>query len=351
MKYNKKIDFHAHILTPSYYAYLDKYEGPTPDNFATPKWDEKEHIKLMDSLGVAYSEMSVSSPHIIKASGDERIDIINAMNEEALEVVSHHPDRLGLFATLPLPDVDAAIRSAEALLERDGVDGIGVTTHYDGMYLGSDKLDPLMEYLDSVGAVVCVHPTMPASLPGDAVLDMPIPIMDFLMDTTRAFTNMVWNDKFLKYPNIKWIWPHGGSFLNILSDSFESFAVLGRRDTGKKLEFFGALQHCWFDTAGFSAPKQLHCMKMDIPADHLLYGSDCPYTPSIACKALAGQLEDSKELTSKEKTMLFTTNGYALNPGLKKKLSGTSFPAARSATRGALGKAMGANTIIQKKRQ
>ena len=317
MNYNKKIHIHPHILTPAYFEYLDKYEGPTPDNFATPKWSEKAHLKLMDDLGVAFSLMSVSSPHIIKAQGAERIDFCRRMNEEGLVVVSHHPDRLGLFAILPLPDVDAACKMAEEYLKKDGIYGIGVMTNYDGMYLGSDKMDPLLKVLNKKKAVVCVHPAMPAAIPGDALPNFPIPTMDFLMDTTRAFTNMVWYDKFIKYPDIKWIWPHGASFMTIESDRFANFSVLAKKNGNKnKLDYYGAMKHCWFDTAGFSVPKQLDAMRLDIPMDHFLYGSDCPYTPNIVCKALAGQLESTNKLSKKEKKMMFTTNGQELIPGL-----------------------------------
>ena len=327
MNYDKKIDLHSHILTAPYYTYLDRYEGPTPDNFATPKWTEEGHLKLMDDLGVAFSCMSVSSPHLINAGQQERIAYVHSMNEEALYVVEKHLDRLGMFITLPLPDVDAAIQTLERYKDREGVDGVGLMTNYDGIYLGSPKLDPLMEVLNEHHMVVDVHPAMPASLPGDAVLDMPIPVMDFLMDTTRAFTNMVWHDKFIQYPNIRWIWPHGASFMTILSDRFNNFAVLAKKDGNKnKLDYFGAMKHCWFDTAGFSVQKQLHCMKLDIPTSKFVYGSDCPYTPAIVCQALAGQLEETDELTDEEKLGMFTTNAIELIPRLKEILGGDYTP-------------------------
>lgn len=352
MDYNKKIDFHAHILTPSYLEYLDKYEGPTPDNFATPEWSEEAHLKLMDDLGVAFSMVSVSSPHIIHAEEEERVRFVRSMNDEALEIIAEHPDRMGLFATLPLPDVKAACQMAEEYLKKDGVYGIGVMTNYDGMYLGSDKLDPLIKVLNKYEAVVCVHPAMPAALPGDALEDFPIPTMDFLMDTTRAFTNMVWNDKFIRYPDIKWIWPHGASFMTIESDRFANFAMLAKKEGNRnKLDYYGAMKHCWFDTAGFSVPKQLDAMKQDIPMDHFLYGSDCPYTPNIACMALAGQLENTDKLSAKEKKMMFTTNGLDLIPDLEDAMKGVKVGGKMAKTkRKAIGKVLTALNTIQKKK-
>lgn len=353
MLYDKKVDVHSHILTPSYYEFLDKYVGPEPDKFATPEWTEEGHLKLMQQLGVAYCSLSFSSPHPFPVPDiNDRVAYVRAMNDEALDVVRRHPNQMGLFFALPLPDVDRSIAIAEEYLGKDGIDGIGLLTNYSGVYIGSDKLDPLLEFLNEKKAVVCVHPTEPAALPGDAVPDMPIPVMDFLMDTTRAFTNMVWNDKFLKYPDITWIWPHGSSFITILSDRFNAFALQAKKKNGNphKLDYFGALKSCYFDTAGFSAPKQLHDMKLDIPMDHFLYGSDTPYTPDIACVALAGQLEKSKELSASEKKKMFTTNAYALNPKLKSILEGTKHPVTEDIKRRALGSVMnGFGTISKKK--
>lgn len=352
MLYNKKVDVHSHILTPSYYEFLDKYVGPYPDKFATPKWTEEGHLKLMKQLGVSYCALSFSSPHPFPVPNlEERTAWVRGMNDEALDVVNRHPGQMGFFASLPLPDVDRSIAIAEEYLPKEGVDGIGVLTNYSGVYLGSDKLDPLMEFLNEKGAVVCVHPTEPAALPDDAVPDLPIPVMDFLMDTTRAFTNMVWNDKFIQYPNIKWIWPHGSSFITILSDRFNSFSVLVKKNGNPhKLDYFGALKHCYFDTAGFSAPKQLHDMKMDIPVDHFLYGSDTPYTPDAACVALAGQLEKSSALSSSEKKKMFTTNAYDLLPNLNHKLSGTKQPVINDVKRRAMGSAINAFGTISRKK-
>ncbi len=351
MNYNKKIDFHAHILTPTYYEYLEKYEDPKPDHFDTPKWSEKSHLKLMDDLGVAFSLMSLSSPQIIKISGEERVNTIRKMNDEALEVVGRHPDRLGMFVTLPLPDVEAACKMAEEYLERDGVYGVGLVTNYDGLYLGSDKLDPLMKLLNKKKAAVCVHPTAPAAMADGVLEEFPEPTMEFLMDTTRAFSNLVWHDKFIQYPDIKWIWPHGGSFMTIESDRFNNVALVVKKGGNKnKLDYYGAMKHCWFDLAGFAEPKQLDLMKMDIPTDHFLFGSDCPYTPDFACKGLTGQLENTDKLTRKEKQMMFTTNGQELLPEVAKAMKGVKAGSRRDRTiRKVIGKAMATINKLQKR--
>lgn len=60
----------------------------------------------------------------------------------------------------------------------------------------------------------------------------------------------------------------------------------------------------------------------------LLYGSDTPYTPDIACTALSGGLDHISFLSDEEKQLLFTGNAVNLIPRLsgilQVKVSGNS---------------------------
>ncbi|MBV8789075.1 MAG: amidohydrolase family protein, partial [Mycobacterium sp.] len=59
-----------------------------------------------------------------------------------------HPARFSYFATLPLPDVEAAVR--EAIRTTDsGAAGIIVMSNASGQYLGDAALNPLWEHLNA----------------------------------------------------------------------------------------------------------------------------------------------------------------------------------------------------------
>lgn len=320
MFYNQKVDFHSHYLSPTYYEYLDKYEGATPDDFPTPKWSEKSHIELMDKLGIAFAFISVSSPNLSKADKDTEIDMVHKINIEGAEIVKNHPDRLGLFANLPLPHTMEAIKEAKFAVDELNADGFGLSTNYAGIYLGDARYDDLMEYLNSVGAVVAVHPVKPSGLPKGVNGELPIPAMEFFMDTTRTFTHMVLHDVFGRFPNIKWIFPHAGAFLSILSDRMSGFAMQFRNSmkVPVPLDFKTDMKHVYFDVAGFPVNKQLHDLLLDVSVDNLLYGSDMPYTPNIACIAQTGGLETVSGMSKSEKDNMFTYNAVRLVPRLSK---------------------------------
>lgn len=315
--FNQKIDFHSHFLSPTYLEYLEKYEGPEPDRFPTPVWNLEDHIAQMDQLGIAVSLISVSSPNLSGAGREIEKAMVRQINLEGWSYVNQYPERLGLMASLPLPYVKESLEEAEFVLRDLHADGFGLSTHYAGIYLGDVHYDPLMAYLNEVGAVVVVHPVEPAALPKDVNRDVPIPAMEFFMDTTRTFMNMVMHDIFGRFPNIRWVFPHAGAFLSILSDRVNGFAVMMRQSHPElPLDFKGDMNHVYFDVAGFPLQKQLEALLRDVQVENLLYGSDTPYTPGIACSAMAGGLEQVDFLSDEEKQQIFTGNALRLLPRL-----------------------------------
>lgn len=97
MAYEQKVDFHAHFLSDTYYEYLDKYEGPTPDSFPTPEWSVDGQLKLMQKLGIAFAFLSVSSPNMSRADRDDEIKYVRKINEEGAQIVKSHPEKFGLM--------------------------------------------------------------------------------------------------------------------------------------------------------------------------------------------------------------------------------------------------------------
>lgn len=315
---HKKVDFHSHFLSPTYYKYLKEYEDEEPDRFETPQWSLKKHIEQMDTLGIAFAFISVSSPNLAKAPRETECRMVRRINLEGHSYVKSYPDRLGLFASLPLPHVSDSIREAAYAHEKFRCDGFGLSTNYGGVYLGDERLDPLMKYMNSIGAVLAVHPTQAPAEPDRINLSIPIPAMEFMVETTRTFMNMETHGIFRRYPNIKWIFPHAGAFLPILSDRINGFAVMLNSKSKTHINVKDDMKHVYFDCAGFPLQKQLHALLKDVSINNLLYGSDAPYTPMVGCIALSGGLESVAGLSARDKAALFYGNAVKMFPKLKK---------------------------------
>ena len=321
MKFQRKIDFQAHYLPPSYYDFLAEEGLFCPDGFPTPQWDEAWQQEMMGELGIAYALLSVSSPSLWTKDPARTRTLARKVNDEGAEIVSRAPGNLGFLATLPLPEVSAAINEARRCLDTLHAGGVGLMTNYGGVYLGDRSLDPILAELNGRGALAVLHPTKPAVTVPNVNQEIPVPAFGYFVETTRTVLNLVQNDTFARYPDIRWVIPHAGAFLPILADRFESFALMLRfADPDRRVDILADMAHVYYDLAGFSEPKQLAMLFRNVDETHLLYGSDTPYTDISACVGQAEALEETPKLTERQKALLFTENALTLLPDLKERM-------------------------------
>lgn len=125
------IDVHAHFLPDAYREALVRNGHEQPDGFPyVPEWSADEHLAVMDRLGIATSVLSISSPGV--HLGDGTSELTRLVNEEGRRAVVDHPGRFRQFASLPLPDVDAAMAEIEYCCDHLDVDGFALLTNVDG---------------------------------------------------------------------------------------------------------------------------------------------------------------------------------------------------------------------------
>src|SRR5438034_8371399 len=83
-------------------------------------------------------------------------------NEYAAKIRSDYPKFFGMWATLPMMDIDTSLKEMEYTLDTLKADGFGLVTNY--MVNGADKFqgdsffNPLYEELNRRKAVIYVHP-------------------------------------------------------------------------------------------------------------------------------------------------------------------------------------------------
>jgi predicted TIM-barrel fold metal-dependent hydrolase len=132
------IDVHAHFLTPRLREAMIRTGHDQPDGMpALPQWDPQTALSMMDRTGIRSAVLSVSSPGVLLSDDPADVrDLPRVVNEEGAAIVAQHPDRFGLFASLPLPDVRSAIDEIRYALDDLGADGIALETHSAGSTSG-----------------------------------------------------------------------------------------------------------------------------------------------------------------------------------------------------------------------
>ena len=286
MSVPRTIDVHAHYLPESYRAALLDNGHGQPDGFPQiPAWSAEEHVAVMDRLGIATSLLSISSPGVHLADEAAARDCAREVNEAGRRAVVDHPGRFGLFASLPLPDVDAAMAEIAHCCDHLDVAGFTLLTNIGGTYLGDPAFQPVFRELDRRGARLFIHPTSPSCWKHTS-LGRPRPMLEFFFDTTRAVVDLVLNGTVAKHPGIEFLIPHAGATLPMVADRVSVFARLLAVDPAVNvLRDLGRLH---FDLAGFPVPRQLDALLTLTTLEHLHYGSDYPFTPEFAA-AMAGE--------------------------------------------------------------
>lgn len=311
------IDVHAHYVPADYCEALQANGFTQPDGMpAIPAWTPEAHLEVMDRLKIRTSMLSVSSPGV--SFGADTEYWARSVNESGAKIVSDHPDRFGFFASLPLPDVDAALQEIRYAFDVLKAHGVVLMTHFDGIYLGDERFDPIYAELDRRRAVVFIHPTSPTCFEHTS-LGYPRPMIEFIFDTTRAITNLTVTGTLAKYPNMRIIVPHAGAALPILADRIASLAAmlpLGGNKPGD-IDVLGTLQNLHYEVgAGAPFPRHVSALLDLVDSTQLLFGTDFPFGPVAAMEKACEDLLNTKLLNTQEVQGILHHNALQLFPRL-----------------------------------
>lgn len=313
-----RIDVHAHFLPEVYARALDKAGMKTVDGgMPVPTWSEQAALEVMDRQGIATAMISLSSPATHFLAVDERPQLARAVNEAGAALMKAHPGRFGFFATLPLPDVEAALAEMAFAFDVLGVDGVILESNIDGEYLGSARFAPVFDALDRRGAVVFLHPTSPACF-GAVGLGRPAPLLEFPLDTTRTVTDLIYNRVLQTRPGITMIAPHGGGALAQLAARIAAFAnvsFITPRPVSEQ-EALEALQRLYYDVALSAHPAAFGALRSLAPLDHILFGSDWPFTPELGVARNIHQLTQANGLSEADLAAIARENAERVFPRL-----------------------------------
>jgi predicted TIM-barrel fold metal-dependent hydrolase len=314
-----RIDVHAHFLPDCYLHALNKAGLTTLDGgFPIPAWSAEAALEMMARQDIATAMISLSSPSTHFLPVEERPRLVREVNDAGAALTRNHPGRFGFFASLPLPDTEAALAEIRRAFDELGVDGIVLETNIAGEYLGSPRFAPVFEELNRRKAVVFLHPTSPACF-GALALGRPAPLLEFPLDTTRTVVDLLYSRTLQKNPDIEVIVPHGGAALPALVARIAAFANLALIEPrpGSEQEVFETLARLYYDIALSAHPVPLAALRRLAPIGRILFGSDWPFTPEIGVARNIAQLDASAELDAGALNAIARENARRLFPRLK----------------------------------
>ena len=186
------MDVHHHFASSRYKARLAEAKRQGWDSFQS--YDPEKDLEAMDRGGIRTALLSVSTPGLwmgddFAGERDRAISLSRDMNDYGAQLVHDHKGRFGLFASLPLPDIDASLAAIAYAFDTLKADGVGLLTSYGNHWLGEKMFEPVFDELNRRNAVVYVHPTDAPCCRGLAGANPAT--FEWLADTARCIMSMI----------------------------------------------------------------------------------------------------------------------------------------------------------------
>ncbi|VTU20429.1 amidohydrolase family protein [Variovorax sp. PBL-E5] len=289
------IDVHTHMFTTQWLELLkaeggmyniktrpdgqrEIFRGDTP--VVLPQaghFDYDLRIKHMDAAGIDISIVSLTCPNVYWGGEEVSCRAARESNDNMAEAQRTYPDRIRWFTSLPWEYPQRAVEELERTCA-NGASGVMVLANVSGRSLTDPFFAPIWAEIDKRKLPVLVHPTDP---PGVDMMDMTKFDLSwsvgFMFDTTLAFTRMIFEGFFDKYPHLKMIASHGGGTLPYLVGRFEKgdeVELAERRQMKRKPTDY--LRHIYFDSITYNLGALQYLISV-VGAEHVMLGTDWPH--------------------------------------------------------------------------
>lgn len=297
------IDVHHHFLPPFYREHAKPWllaNASGADRILN--WSPERAADALHAGQIETAVLSISAPAFV--FDDETVEAENLArrcNDYAAVLARDHGKTFRFFTALPMPDIAASLREIARGDDELNAVGVGLLTSYHGKYLGDPSFTPVLEELNRRRAIVHVHPTDAPCCRG-LVPDIPNPVIEFLFDTVRTITSLLWSGALSRFPDIRFIFSHGGGVMASVYPRVANLAayvphLIERVPEGAE----AALARLYADTASLTAPAPFAGAREWLNPDRLLFGTDYPWGSPEATLAAFDDLQLDEELSRKIK--------------------------------------------------
>jgi predicted TIM-barrel fold metal-dependent hydrolase len=279
-----RIDIHRHVSPPFYVdAIKGLYTKPFPPMLAA--WTPEGCLEDMDAGGIELGVLSMPArPGMYFGNIAAARKFCREINEYMAGLRRAHPGRFGMFAALPLPDIEGSIAELAYALDVLKAEGVGTTTNYGKLYLGDPLFAPLWSELDRRSAIVFTHPVDSECCP-NPVPQMHETVVEFGADTARTIGSLVFSGTASQFPHIRFVFSHGGGSMPFAIDRFRNQsrvpATAALLPNGLEHE----LRRFYYDTAFASSSVAMAALTKLVPCSQIVLGTDFPYNPGAVTVA------------------------------------------------------------------
>ena len=295
---HKVVDVHCHYLSPEVgakYAYLHPAKHDATAVYAT-ELSRQVNMKQIQERGAKFNQVAVRLKDMDKMGIDIQVvspapiqyfyftepelgaQISRDINESIAQVVCQQPDRFVGLGTIPLQDVDLAMKELDYAVNVLGLRGVQICTSVNGKNLTDRtlKLEKFFEKAQEIGIVVFLHP-MGFSQGERFVEHYFNNVMGNPLETSLALGHLIFDGVLARYPKLKILASHGGGYIASYWARMDH-AWKAREDarTIIKKKPSSYLEKIYFDTITHNS-QILGNLIERYGASHILLGTDYPF--------------------------------------------------------------------------
>jgi aminocarboxymuconate-semialdehyde decarboxylase len=262
--------------------------------------DPRVRIDDMDRMGIAIQAISVAPPHYFYwAEPTLGARVARITNDRIAAIVAEHPSRFVGLGSVPLQDVDAALRELDRATSELGFTGIEICTQVNGLDLDDARFLPFFEEVVRRDLLLVVHPN--GTTQGERLTDYYlINVIGMPLDSTIFLARLIFGGVLERLPDLKICVVHGGGYAASYPARFDH-AWRVRPECRDKIsrspgEYLSSL---YYDTMVYDVPS-LASLVTRYGADHIVLGTDYPYDMAeadpVGLVTALGLPEDERKL-------------------------------------------------------
>lgn len=241
-------------------------------------WDASVRIEEMDATEVSMQALS-TIPVLFNywAKPEHALESARFFNDHIAQAAALQPERFIGLGTLPMQDVDLAIKELERCIKTLNMPGVEIGSNVNQKNLSDPSFLPLWEAAEELGVSIFVHPWDMMGMEDMRPYWLPW-LVGMPAETSRAICSLIFSGVMERFPGIRFAFAHGGG-------SFP--ATIGRIEHGFNVrpdlcaihndhnprEYLGKF---WIDSLVHD-PKALDFVIDVIGADNICLGSDYPF--------------------------------------------------------------------------
>ncbi|MFM7710682.1 MAG: amidohydrolase family protein [Ferruginibacter sp.] len=235
----------------------------------------------------------------------DALETARFFNDHIAETVAGNPQRFIGIGTVPMQDVDLAIREMERCVETLKMPGLEIGSNINGINLGDPVVFPFYKRAEEIGCALFVHPW---EMMGEQQMQQYwLPwLVGMPAETNRAICSLIFAGVFEKFPRLRVAFAHGGgSFPFTIGRIEHGFHVrpdlVAIHNPVNPKAYIGRF---WIDSLVHD-PQAMHYIMQCMGEDFICLGSDYPFPLG---EHVPGSLIESMNVTPAQKNKLMYQN-------------------------------------------